>query len=113
MTAVILAAVGTHLADQFILTEYETFFQIANHFHFMHAIMLVIVGILNLKVRSLWLGFSGILFIIGILLFSGSLYLLATMNMTEFAWLTPFGGTSLILAWLTLAIAAIAGKYEK
>jgi len=49
---------------------------------------------------------SGVLVCIGMLLFSGSLYLLSISGARQFGIITPFGGLSLLAGWLCLAIAA-------
>lgn len=48
-----------------------------------------------------------ILFLIGILLFSGSLYLLALTGMTALGFVTPFGGMAFVAGWILLALAAL------
>jgi uncharacterized membrane protein YgdD (TMEM256/DUF423 family) len=56
-------------------------------------------------------GRAALLFLVGILLFSGSLYGLALSGLRTLAFLTPFGGAALIAGWGTLALAAL--KLEK
>jgi uncharacterized membrane protein YgdD (TMEM256/DUF423 family) len=53
---------------------------------------------------------SAILYLSGIVLFSGSLYLLALTDMSAFAFVTPFGGVSFLAGWVLLAVAAIRVK---
>ena len=50
-------------------------------------------------------------FLIGICLFSGSLYLLALTGWRGFAWVTPFGGTALLIAWGLLLWHGIRGRH--
>ena len=51
-------------------------------------------------------------FLIGIILFSGSLYLLALVGWRGFAWVTPLGGTALLLGWVLLLWYGIRGRTE-
>jgi uncharacterized membrane protein YgdD (TMEM256/DUF423 family) len=50
---------------------------------------------------------AGILFLIGTLLFSGSLYVLALTGITRLGMITPLGGLSLMAGWVALALAAL------
>lgn len=80
--------------DQYALNILET----GVKYQFYHALALIVLGIFVNTIEAK-MTIVGILFILGITLFSGSLYLLAA---TEFKWLgavTPFGGLAFILAW--------------
>ncbi len=78
-----------------------------------HALVLLVVGIVFGKFSPGWLNWSGIFFITGILLFSGSLYLLTFLKIenssaVKFAGpVTPVGGLFLILGWVFLLAAAM------
>jgi uncharacterized membrane protein YgdD (TMEM256/DUF423 family) len=50
---------------------------------------------------------AAMLFLVGILLFSGSLYMLTLTNLRAFAYITPAGGLALVAGWLVLALAAL------
>ncbi|HVC57768.1 MAG TPA: DUF423 domain-containing protein [Stellaceae bacterium] len=50
---------------------------------------------------------AGISFALGIILFSGSLFALAASGARWLGWVTPFGGTALIVGWLSLALIAL------
>ena len=50
---------------------------------------------------------AAILFLAGIVLFSGSLYLFALTGQPSLGFVTPFGGLAFILGWLALALAAL------
>jgi uncharacterized membrane protein YgdD (TMEM256/DUF423 family) len=52
------------------------------------------------------LKWSGILFIVGTVLFSFSIYLSVGLQIPSFVYVTPFGGITLMLSWLLLALAA-------
>lgn len=108
LLAVALGAFGAHgLKGRLsapMLSAYET----AVQYHFYHTLALFGLAILiqRLGEKALLLG-SGYLFIAGMLLFSGSLYLLALGGPRWLGPITPLGGLALITAWLLLFIAAI------
>jgi uncharacterized membrane protein YgdD (TMEM256/DUF423 family) len=68
-----------------------------------HALALLAIGILGQRQSARLLSFAGGLMLAGILLFSGSLYLLALVGWRGFAFVTPFGGTALLLGWAALS----------
>ena len=70
-------------------------------YHLIHALALCIVGVLPRPPRL-----AGALFALGILLFSGSLYLLVLLDLPVLGAVTPLGGVAFIAAWVTLAIRA-------
>ena len=73
-----------------------------------HAAALVGVAVLLQRdERSLWLSFSGALFVAGLMLFCGSLDAMALGVRAGAAVLTPWGGTAFIAGWLALLVAAI------
>ncbi|MGY5848304.1 DUF423 domain-containing protein [Salegentibacter sp. HM20] len=106
MIAVILGAFGAHafetLLDTAALKSYET----GVRYQMYHALLLLLLGIL--KITGINPGkWSFWLFVSGIVLFSGSIYLLATNDLTGFdfrkiALVTPLGGSLLIAGWLVL-----------
>jgi len=108
--SVILGAFGAHglkkLIDDHALTIYET----AVRYQFYHVFALALVGILYKEYSSKLLYFAGVFFIIGIGLFSGSLYLLTykvAANSDGFNWagpVTPIGGLFFIIGWICLAL---------
>ena len=73
----------------------------------LHALALLAVGaLLVLRPQARLLHGAGLAFFLGILLFSGSLYLLALTGDRTLGWITPFGGTAFLLGWGLLALAA-------
>lgn len=98
--AVAIGAFGAHALKP-LLTENNRLdtFELAVRYHFYHVFALLAVGILASKINSKYLRPSAICFLTGILLFSGSLYFLAILNITLFAIATPFGGVFLLAGW--------------
>lgn len=78
-------------------------FDTAVQYHLIHAVMLVLVVTLQSKSLSHpALQRAGYFFVVGILLFSGSLYILAIFNIGFMGAIAPIGGTCLILGWASI-----------
>lgn len=74
-----------------------------------HSIVLLVIGLLmlfRLGAASTWLNASAIAMMVGLTLFSGSLYALSLTGIGKLGIITPFGGTALIAGWVLLAFAA-------
>lgn len=105
MLAVILGAFGAHALKARLDAEMLAVYQTGVHYHIWHALGLLIVGILARQFpSSLWISASGSLMCGGIILFSGSLYILSISGARWLGALTPVGGLALILAWLCLCV---------
>ena len=105
---VALGAFGAHGLKSRVSAEMLAVFETGVRYQMYHALALVAVGLAATRWTSVWLGAAGWLFLIGIVVFSGSLYV---MTFTGIRWLgaiTPIGGLSFILGWLSLALAAYA-----
>ena len=104
--AVLLGAFGAHGLKPRLTAEMLAVFQTGIHYHLFHALGLLTVGLAALHLpASAYLTGSGWLMLAGIVLFSGSLYVL---SVTGFRWLgmiTPFGGVSFIAAWILFVMA--------
>jgi uncharacterized membrane protein YgdD (TMEM256/DUF423 family) len=109
--AVILGAFGAHGLKAIVPPETVSTFETGVRYHFYHSFALLAAGILFDRGRTRWMKFAGFAFIAGIVLFSGSLYLLTLLRATETAGLrgigiiTPFGGLFFVAGWIALAIA--------
>ena len=109
--AVILGAFGAHGLKQIVPQETVSTFETGVRYHFYHSLALIATGILFDKGKKGWMKFAGISFFLGIILFSGSLYLLTIIRATDSVGLnklgiiTPFGGLFFIAGWIALAIA--------
>lgn len=108
--SVILGAFGAHALKQLISDKNLQTFETGVRYQFYHVIALFITGILYKDFTNNYLQWAGRLFCLGILLFSGSLYLLSFIELTDMTGLkwvgaiTPLGGVCFITAWLLLAL---------
>ena len=106
--AVSLGAFGSHGLKSRISEHYLGVWQTGVQYHFYHALILCAVGILWSKsIANGWLNAAGYLFVVGIILFSGSLYWLALGGPRWLGPVTPLGGLCFILGWLCLAVSAL------
>ncbi|MHB8729799.1 MAG: DUF423 domain-containing protein [Sulfuricaulis sp.] len=103
---VMLGAFGTHVLKPRLSAEMLGVYQTAVLYHLFHALGLLAVGFLALKIPlSGYLKWSGWLMFIGIVLFSGSLYALSVSPWRWLGAVTPLGGMAFILAWTLFATA--------
>ena len=79
-------------------------FETGVKYHFYHALALILLGILMQRNPSKWLEWSMWAYLSGILLFSGSLYILSLTGNNKLGIVAPFGGVALILGWILLFI---------
>jgi len=106
--AVILGAFGAHALKARISPEMLSVYHTASQYHFYHALGMLLIGALASQFRTGGaLQLSGFLMLAGIVLFSGSLYLLAVTGVTWLGAITPLGGVAFIAAWVVLAYAAL------
>lgn len=117
---VILGAFGAHSLKSVLspiqLSGYET----GIAYHFYHTLAMIGTGVLLSINSNKWLKSAAILFLLGILLFSGSLYLLGCRELLGIdAWrsvlgpITPIGGLCFILAWITMAIGSLKIDFKQ
>ena len=111
--AVALGAFGAHGLKKIVAPETVTVYQTGVQYQMYHAIALLIVGILSERIFNNFIHSAGFLFLGGIVLFSGSLYLIVSMHAmnktvpTLIGIMTPVGGLLFILGWVLLLIGII------
>ncbi len=105
--AVAMGAYGAHAGAQFLTPETIITFGKAVRYSMHHGLVLLVVtlAITQWPQAAKFLHTAGMLFISGIILFSGSLYLLALTGI-NLGYITPLGGVCFICGWLCLALAA-------
>ncbi|POS01286.1 uncharacterized membrane protein YgdD (TMEM256/DUF423 family) [Flavobacterium croceum DSM 17960] len=103
MTAIIFGAFGAHALKKVLLPEHLISFETAVKYQMYHALFLLFLGLQNqLDEKSKKLIYYFV--VLGVILFSGSIYLLSTgsisgINFKPFGFVTPIGGVFLILSW--------------
>ncbi|NNE28983.1 MAG: DUF423 domain-containing protein [Saprospiraceae bacterium] len=107
--AVILGAFGAHsLADK-LSAESLASYKTGVLYHFLHVLVILIVGIYYQQKPNNLMRWAVICFIVGIVFFSGSIYLLATRSITGLSFtnilgpITPIGGLLFVSGWILLA----------
>ena len=105
--AVAAGAFGAHALKGMLSQDMLAVYQTAVQYHFWHALGLLGVGVLlTLRPDNGSLAAAAWLLVIGVLLFSGSLYVLALTGITRIGVVTPFGGIALLGAWSMVLRAA-------
>lgn len=114
MTAIILGAFGAHALKKVLTIDELVTFETGVKYQMYHALFLLFIGMTNLltvKTKKTILALT----IMGVMLFSGSIYLLSTMgisniNFKVIGFVTPIGGALLIAAWGVLLFQSIKKK---
>lgn len=105
--SVALGAFGAHGLNDKLSEHFMDIYQTGVQYQMYHSLSLLLIGILTNQWRNcaelLW---SGYLMIVGIILFSGSLYVLSLTGITWLGAITPLGGTALLVGWFLLGLAA-------
>jgi uncharacterized membrane protein YgdD (TMEM256/DUF423 family) len=105
---VALGAVGAHAFAPYLreVGRVDTF-ELAVRYQFYHSLALLIVGLLMSNSTAKALKYSAACFLVGIVLFSGSLYGLCLQADIPFHYATPFGGISFITGWIFVAMGVL------
>lgn len=112
MLAVIIGAFGAHGLKPKLTTDQLNTFQTGVNYHFYHMLAMSFAYLLYIHSRNPWVRRGFWAFLIGIILFSGSLYLLSTrelIGLTAYKWvgpLTPLGGLCFIFGWISIMVSA-------
>jgi uncharacterized membrane protein YgdD (TMEM256/DUF423 family) len=103
---VALGAFGAHGLRGRLSADMLAAFETGVRYHMYHALALLLTAVIMTRFSGVWVVAAGWFFIAGMVLFSGSLYLLAFTGVRTFGAITPIGGVALLLGWACLAIAA-------
>ena len=105
--AVLLSAFGEHLlAGRLAPGSFITFAN-GTRYQMYHALAMALAALAARGKAAPMAKIAALLFLVGILLFSGSLYGLALSGIRILGFITPFGGLALIAGWVALALAAL------
>lgn len=105
--SVCLGAFAAHGLKHHLTTESLAIWQTGVQYQMYHALALLAVGLLSQTHASKALKLSGLAFILGSFLFSGSLYALALGALPITGMITPIGGLSFLLGWVALCVHAL------
>ncbi|MDB6143260.1 MAG: rane protein [Pseudomonas sp.] len=105
-TGVALGAFAAHGLKERLSAEYLAIFHTGVLYQLIHTLALLAVALLAVQIPGRLMTCAGIAFVVGILLFSGSLYLLTLTGVTKLGIITPFGGLAFLIGWLMLGLAA-------
>lgn len=117
-TAVSLGALGAHALKNKLSTELITVDQLNGFdtgvkYHMYHTLAMLLIVLIDKQKESKYLKWAYLFFLLGILLFSGSLYFLCTRNLLGADWLkflgpvTPIGGLFFVAGWLCLSMSGV------
>jgi len=100
-------AFGAHALKARVTTDLLAIFETASRYCLVHAVVLLGVAFLSQSSDSAWIPRAGWAFTIGILIFSGSLWLLVLTNTRWLGAITPIGGLFLLAGWISLCLAGL------
>ncbi|BDD04963.1 DUF423 domain-containing protein [Aureibacter tunicatorum] len=104
--AVMIGAFGAHALKPMLESSGRLdVFETGVKYHFFHTLLLIAIGILMPKLQGGAAQWAAIFTILGIVIFSGSLYALCITGITKLGAITPIGGLMFILGWLMLGFA--------
>ncbi|HEV7620346.1 MAG TPA: DUF423 domain-containing protein [Flavisolibacter sp.] len=111
--AVALGAFGAHGLKKIVDSDTVAIYQTGVQYQMYHALALLFLGLIAERLASTFINYAGLFLIAGIVFFSGSLYLIASLKAinkvipTAIGIMTPFGGLLFIIGWILLLIALI------
>ena len=109
--AVAAGAFGAHLLEKQLDTRSLQVFETAARYQMFHALAIGLVGVLGMVGGSTRpLRVAGWAFLVGTVLFSGSLYALALTGITKLGAITPIGGVGFLVGWTALAFHRVGSK---
>lgn len=106
-TSVALGAFAAHGLKNRLSTELLGVFQTGVQYQMFHTLaLLAVVLMMTQGMNSIWLKVTGYSWLLGMLFFSGSLYVLALTGTKWLGAITPLGGLLFLIGWLSLALTA-------
>ena len=105
--ATVSGAFGAHALQTRLSPERLDIYETAVRYHFFHALGLLAIGLAARAIDAPVLRWSAVLVVVGIVLFSGSIYALSFSAPRFIGILTPIGGVALIAGWILFAVAML------
>ncbi|WP_322923019.1 DUF423 domain-containing protein [Paenibacillus campi] len=110
MLGVAIGAFGSHILEPIIGARIEIF-KTGVEYHFVHALAILLTAVIAGQLgENALLRWAARLFTVGVLFFSGSLYVLCITGVKVLGAITPLGGVCLIAGWILLAVGATRSK---
>lgn len=113
-TSVAAGAFASHALKEKLTERAIEIFETGARYQMYHALALLAVALLAFQLQSAqaqpWLTAAGIAFLVGVALFSGSLYTLSLSGIKILGAITPIGGAAFLIGWGCLAVAALSYK---
>ncbi|MEK4734715.1 MULTISPECIES: DUF423 domain-containing protein [Paenibacillus] len=108
--AVALGAFGAHALKKRLSADMMSIFQTGIQYQIAHGLGLLLLGVLaDRLVHSSLIVTAGWVMLVGILLFSGSLYALSVSGVKKLGAITPFGGLAFLASWVIVIVAVVQG----
>jgi uncharacterized membrane protein YgdD (TMEM256/DUF423 family) len=106
--SVMIGAFGAHALRKTLETtgRLETF-ETAVKYQFYHVFAILVIGLLLTRIQDSLLEWAGYSMMAGILIFSGSLYILSLSGVTKWGAVTPIGGVFFIIGWILMLVAIL------
>jgi uncharacterized membrane protein YgdD (TMEM256/DUF423 family) len=105
-TGVALGAFAAHGLKNRLTPEYLAIFHTGVTYQLVHTLALLGIALLATQIPGRLITWAGASFAVGIVLFSGSLYLLTLTGVSKLGIITPFGGLAFLVGWFCLGLAA-------
>jgi len=111
MLSVVIGAFGAHMLEPIVGEDAMKVYETGVQYHMAHALGIILIAVVaGLRGDSRKLAWAGWLLFAGIILFSGSLYVLTLTGIKELGAITPIGGVAFIAGWICLIAEAAARK---
>lgn len=111
--AVALGAFGAHAFKALLLKNGRVdTYELAVRYQFYHALALLVMGNLTQSLHGKRISLAGWLMVAGMVVFSGSLYILSLSGVVLWGAVTPLGGVLLLAGWIVFVVAIANGKRE-
>ena len=104
---VLVGAFGAHGLRDRVTADMLAIFETGVRYHLIHGLAVLAVAWAAARWPSAWIGAAGWLFVAGIVVFSGSLYILALSGTRWWGAVTPIGGVCFLAGWAALAVGAL------
>lgn len=112
LLGVMLGAFGAHSLKNILDANALATFEVGVRYQLYHALAVIVLGGLAAQANLRWCRRAALLFIVGCVLFSGSIYLLALTGMKWLGPVTPLGGVCFMAGWVALVIGLIKGPVQ-